>query len=71
MSVKEWTSGEVTIKIDYEKCIGHGDCAEGCPSSVYELQDGKAVPVNIGECIQCCACVRNCPEEAIQHSADQ
>jgi NAD-dependent dihydropyrimidine dehydrogenase PreA subunit len=69
MNVKEWSGGDVTIKIDYDKCIGSSDCADGCPSSVYEVKDGKAVPVNIVECIQCCACVQACPEGAITHSA--
>jgi NAD-dependent dihydropyrimidine dehydrogenase PreA subunit len=27
------------------------------------------VPVNIDECIECCACVENCPEGAIEHSS--
>jgi NAD-dependent dihydropyrimidine dehydrogenase PreA subunit len=69
MNLKEWNSGEVTIKVDYDKCAGHGDCADGCPSSVYAVKDGKAVPVNIEGCIQCCACVQACPEQAIIHSA--
>ena len=69
MDLKEWKSAEVTIRIDYDKCVGHGECVDACPSSVYELKDGKAVPVNIGECIQCCTCVQSCPENAIIHSA--
>lgn len=69
MNVKEWKSAEVTITVDYDKCVGHGDCAGGCPSSVYELKEGKTVPVNIADCIQCCACVQACPENAITHSA--
>jgi NAD-dependent dihydropyrimidine dehydrogenase PreA subunit len=39
------------------------------PSSVYALQAGKAVAVNIDDCIQCCACVEACLEKAIDHSA--
>ncbi len=69
MKVKEWSSGEITIKIDYDKCVGHGDCADGCPSSVYDVKNGKAECVNIDSCIQCCACVEACPEHAIAHSA--
>lgn len=69
MDVKEWSSSEVTIKVDYAVCIGHGDCADVCPSSVYELRQDKTVPTGIEGCIQCCACVQACPEHAIKHSA--
>ena len=69
MSIKEWIGDEVTIKIDYVRCIGHADCVEVCPSQVFEMKENKSVPVNINECIQCCSCVEACPEEAIVHSA--
>ena len=69
MDLKMWKSDTVTIKVDYDKCKGHGDCADDCPSEVYELIDGKAVPVNIDECVECCTCVETCLEEAIEHSA--
>ena len=41
MDLKMWKSDTVTIKVDYDKCQGHGDCADACPSEVYELSDGK------------------------------
>lgn len=69
MDQQEWHSDEVTIKVDYDNCLGHGDCGDVCPSEVYELENGKAVPVNIPQCVQCCALVDACPEEAIDHSA--
>ena len=69
MDQKQWSSEEVTIKVDYDTCAGHGDCVDVCPSEVYELQNNKAVPVNIDDCVQCCACVESCPEQAIDHSA--
>lgn len=69
MNIKEWNSAEIIIKIDYDKCVGHGNCADGCPGGVYELKEGRAVPVHIDNCVQCCACVENCPEHAIAHSA--
>jgi NAD-dependent dihydropyrimidine dehydrogenase PreA subunit len=69
MAIHQWDSDAVTIKIDYEKCIAHGECVEACPSDVYEIQDGKAVPTGIDGCIECCACVESCPESAIDHSA--
>ncbi len=69
MDVKTWQSDDVTIKVDYDKCKGHGDCVDNCPSEVYELVDGKAVAVDIEACVECCACAENCPEEAIDHSS--
>ncbi len=69
MAVKEFKSENITIKIDYEKCDGDGECVNVCPSSVYEVVDGKSVANNIEECIECCACVSACPNEAIEHSS--
>jgi ferredoxin len=42
MDIKTWEGEEVTIKVDYDKCSGKGECADACPSSVYEVQGGKA-----------------------------
>ncbi|MFH1788789.1 MAG: 4Fe-4S dicluster domain-containing protein [Candidatus Altiarchaeota archaeon] len=53
------------IKIILEKCTGCGVCASICPVGVYEIKDGKSVPVNAGECVVCRACENMCPEEAI------
>lgn len=69
MDLKKWSSEDVTIMVDYDKCAGHGDCADACPSDVYVLESEKTVPDNISQCIQCCACVEACPEGAIDHSA--
>jgi len=63
MDLKMWKSDTVTIKVDYDKCQEHGDCADACPSEVYELSDGKTVPINIDKCVE------TCPEGAIDHSA--
>jgi NAD-dependent dihydropyrimidine dehydrogenase PreA subunit len=69
MAVKTWQSDTVTIKVDYDKCKGHGDCADSCPAEVYEIDNGKAVSVNIGDCVECCTCVEVCPANAIRHSS--
>jgi NAD-dependent dihydropyrimidine dehydrogenase PreA subunit len=69
MAVKTWQSDMVTIKVDYDKCKGHGDCADSCPAEVYEIDNDKAVPVNINDCVECCTCVEVCPEDAIDHSS--
>ena len=69
MDLKKWQSDAVTIKIDYDKCEGHGDCADSCPGEVYELQEKKAVAAYIDQCIECCTCIAVCPTDAIKHSA--
>ncbi len=51
--------------VDPEKCQGCGECVEVCPVDVYELQDGKSVPVNAEECLGCESCVEVCEYEAI------
>lgn len=52
------------VIVDTKKCSGAEDCVDNCPTGVYEMQDGKAVPVNADECIGCETCVEVCPEEA-------
>ena len=69
MDIKEWKSSAWTIKVDYDKCTGAGECVDICPAEVYELVDGKTVPKNIDECTECCSCVEVCPTEAIEHSS--
>ncbi len=51
--------------VDHEKCQGCGECVEVCPVDVYELQDGKSVPVNPDECLGCESCVEVCEYDAI------
>ena len=66
---KEYEEGDIKIIIDLDKCTGAGDCVTACPVEIFELENGKAVCKNIGECIECCACVSSCPNEAIEHSS--
>ncbi len=50
-------------KIDLEKCIGCGACADECPVGCISEQDGKYV-INADECVDCGACAGTCPVEA-------
>ncbi len=69
MAVMTYESDDITIKINHDKCKGHAECIDVCPSDVYEIVDGKATAPNVEECIECCSCVEVCPEKAIEHSS--
>ena len=56
----------VEIKIDTEKCDGDGTCVDVCPVEVFEIREGKAVVVNLDECLVCMACEVQCPNNAIE-----
>jgi len=53
------------VSVDREKCKGCEECIEVCTVRVFEIQEGKAVPVNIEDCIGCGSCVEVCKEKAI------
>ena len=53
------------ITVDNEKCEGCESCIEVCPTDVYEMNDGKADPVNMDECLGCESCIEVCEQEAI------
>lgn len=48
------------------KCTGCETCVNICPASVYEMINGKSVPVRAKDCILCRTCEAQCPEGAIQ-----
>ncbi len=69
MVKKEFSAGDIIIIIDYEKCTGAGECVTVCPVDIFSLENEKAVCKNVDECIECCACVSSCPNDAIEHSS--
>lgn len=69
MVVKTFEDGEIKISIDYEKCTGVGECVTACPVEIFAVEHDKAVCTNVLECIECCACVSACPNDAIEHSS--
>ena len=54
-----------TVHINREICIECGLCEAFCPTEVYEMQDGKPMPVRESECWGCETCSGNCPKNAI------
>ena len=58
-----------TLDYNIEKCIGCGLCSEVCPHGVFTLLDNKAQITDKNFCMECGACVLNCPSKAIEVNA--
>ena len=54
------------VIVDEEKCKGCEDCLEACTTGVFEMKEGKSVPVNTEACLSCGSCVDICKEKAIR-----
>jgi ferredoxin len=55
----------VTLELDIEKCIGCGMCMLVCPQAVFHLDNGKIHIENRDYCMECGACAKNCPVDAL------
>jgi len=55
----------VTLELDVERCNGCSLCAIVCPHAVFEIAQHKARIVDLDACMECGACQKNCPEDAI------
>lgn len=55
-----------TIGIDAGKCRGCGICLSVCPRGVLTPRGGVVAVGDRDACIECGACKRNCPFEAVQ-----
>lgn len=51
-------------KIDSEKCISCGNCAEVCPVDAIAEGEG-CYNIDAEKCIDCGSCIDECPVEAI------
>jgi NAD-dependent dihydropyrimidine dehydrogenase PreA subunit len=55
----------VTLALDQEKFVGCGMCEIVCPHAVMVLALGRAEIKDRTACMECGACSRNCPTEAV------
>jgi NAD-dependent dihydropyrimidine dehydrogenase PreA subunit len=55
-----------TLKLDAETCTGCRMCETVCPHAVFEIRDNKAFITNRDACMECGACARNCPVDAVK-----
>jgi ferredoxin len=66
MTYMTYLKDVVTLQLYEEKCTGCGQCLIVCPHAVLARSNGRMAVVNRDACMECGACVRNCPAEAIQ-----
>lgn len=62
-----------TIKIIQDQCTGIGDCELVCPRNCFEFKDDVeyiTIP-RIDDCVQCGACIVQCPEDALYFENSQ
>jgi NAD-dependent dihydropyrimidine dehydrogenase PreA subunit len=55
----------VTLELDPEKCNGCRMCIIVCPHAVFGIENKQAVILHKDLCMECGACMKNCPENAI------
>ncbi len=54
------------VSVDSEKCKGCEECVEVCTANVFEMREGKSIPVHDEKCLGCESCREACREKAIQ-----
>ncbi len=55
----------VTLDLDINRCTGCGTCLTVCPHGVLVQDNGKVRVDNRDACMECGACARNCPVQAV------
>jgi NAD-dependent dihydropyrimidine dehydrogenase PreA subunit len=55
------------IELDEERCKGAGFCEQVCPTAVFEIDAERRLATlpNAGHCVQCGACIVQCPFDAL------
>jgi len=65
MKTLRYLEETVQLTLDRKLCIGCGNCVTVCPHRVFAKDGNKAEIRDHGGCMECGACARNCPVEAI------
>lgn len=55
------------VELDHDKCEGRAICQEVCPKDRFQIDSKlhKARIISENECVQCGACIVQCPEDAL------
>ncbi len=61
----QYLKNVVTLDLDVEKCTGCKRCTEVCPHGVLAIEDRKVRLIDRDSCMECGACQKNCPADAI------
>ena len=56
---------EPCFRINYEKCLSCGGCAEQCPAEAIAMDEDSRYVINPEKCLRCGSCAEQCPAEAI------
>ena len=64
-----YMSGVATLELSVPRCIGCGRCLEVCPHRVFRIAERKAAIIDRDACMECGACARNCPVDALNVEA--
>ena len=57
--------------VNWERCIGCGQCVRACPVDVLRMEGKKAVARYVEECMCCACCEDVCPTQAIYVTPDK
>ena len=56
----------VTLEYNAELCTGCRRCVEVCPHQVFVIENKRAAITDRDRCMECGACVKNCPLKALE-----
>jgi NAD-dependent dihydropyrimidine dehydrogenase PreA subunit len=68
MKTFRYLAGVTTLRLDDKACAGCGMCEIVCPHGVFFMHQKKARIHDLDGCMECGACAKNCPADAIQVS---
>ena len=54
------------VTVDPDRCTGCEECVEACTAGVFEIQNGRSIPVREKDCVGCESCAGVCQGQAIR-----